>query len=95
MPPIQFGASLATQPPERQFAIARRVDELDASADRPQLVHVRLGEGSTAHKRDEVHLVSGCCRLHQREIADLGALVSRDRGIWRKEKHPHEAIAFS
>ena len=28
MPPIQFGASLATQPPERQFAIARRVDEL-------------------------------------------------------------------
>ena len=26
--PIRFGASLATQPPERQFAIAQRVDEL-------------------------------------------------------------------
>ena len=28
MPPIQFGASLATQPPERQLALAQRVDEL-------------------------------------------------------------------
>ena len=28
MPPILFGASLATQPPERQLALARRVDEL-------------------------------------------------------------------
>jgi len=28
VPPIRFGASLATHSPERQFAIARRVDEL-------------------------------------------------------------------